>query len=624
MKHSLSLVVFLAVLGLAATAPAALSDFKIKDQIKLAGQPGRLAVTPDNRFVLILDQTNKAIDVLDTWDFSLKPDRIAPLSAAPVSITLNPSGTKAYVSLASGKVAVVDISTLGSLGFDQPLSSLTTPPSVIGSVTVSSTALGDIAAMPMSGVPNDSCVFVINGNTLDSFKESAPGTVAGLTPLDCNAREVEGGGKFMFLLCDNPTTAKADLRQYECTAAGPSNATVTAFAVGARGDFRGLSLAPDKTFLLLGDTIAQKLLLVNVSPTVVGIDTVGTTPFSIGIKMQDVLATEFAAETGPIAFAGDTTDLVLAQGNSGPTAFTGDTVIPLPKAGGGFLAQGSTIDQYVYLSLAGGETVAVVTANPWVDIISVLDATTASAGNTVSKNVKFQSDLAGTYNLYLGNSFSPAGSIKNGSILANTPVTVTVSNIPNGSSVITVKVTTSDSRTGRNAAAVSANLGPVPQNFSLDFGTGKLIISYTVQNRRNLDRQEIYYGTDCSVPLDGYTLIDNNPGDQGRPPSPITVIKPAAGKDIRKVVEGVQNGSTYCVQIATFDTSGRSSISARQSIKVEKTFTLTKLTGEKGGFACFGLAPSGQGFRGSGAWLAATPGMVLLLLRIKRRWRRNR
>jgi hypothetical protein len=627
MKHPLALALFLAVLGLASTAPAALSDFAIKHQITLPGKPGRLVVTPDDRFVLVLQPTAKSIAVVDTWNFSPLGGSIS-LSGTPVSITLNPEGNTAYVTMTTGKISKISLSSLDALGLNGTLAITATDLSL-----AFSDSLGDLATVPLGGSTTDSCVFVINGNTLDWFKESAPTTVYGLTPLDCNAREVEGGGKFAFVLCDNPNpfTLQTDLRQYSCTVSGAVNVTITSLALGTMGDFRGLSLAPDKTFLLLGDTVNKKLLLINASPTVVGTDTVGTTPFSIGIKMQEVLATQFAAETGPIAFALDTTDLVLAQGNSVPSAFTGDTIMSLPITGGGFLAQGSTIDRYAYLSLAGGNTLAVVTANPWVEILSVTDADTASAGDTITQGpvtVTFQSDLAGSFSIYIGNSFPPAGTpAKSGSVSGVAyGATVGIDKFSDGLNVITVEVKTSSSSgsyKGRDAVAVSTNLAPVGQNFSLGFGTRKLIITYTVQNRKNLDRQEIYYGTNCGVSLQDYASIDAT-GNDGKPPSHITIKSPAAGDKISKVVEGVQNGTTYCVQIVTFDAAGRSSISARKSILVAKAFTLTELTGEKGGFNCFGLAGSGQGFRGSGAWLAAVPGMALLLWRIRRRWRRDR
>ncbi len=627
MKHPLALALFLAVLGLASTAPAALSDFAIKDQITLAGKPGRLAVTPDDRFVLILDQTNLALDVLDTWDFSLKSDHIE-LHGTPVSITLNPTGSKAFITLTTGKVDVVDISKLSTLGFDQPLPSLTTPPSVTDSITVSSTAaaLGDIATVPMSGTTSNSCVFVVDGDSLKWFKESDPATLADFG-LSCLAREVEGGNKFAFVLCDS--SPNAILQQIECTLTGPVDRTTPPNPLlGTNGDIQSLSLAPNSDWLVVGDSLTKTVTLIGADSVTAGTTIDAHSSSSQVMGMRDILATDFHSDS-PVAFtvSGDT--LTLAQIASSLDQFTDYQAIALPKIGGGFLAQGSTIDQYVFLALPGDTTLAVVTANPWVEIT---DASLKSGDTTGSGTltISFTSDKDGTYVIKKATSFKVGTALTggSGSLAAGETVTTTIklTGLTEDQTIYAVEVTDSADRIGRDAVAVSTNLAPVGQNFSLGFGTRKLIITYSVQNRKNLDRQEIYYGTNCDlavVPLDGYTLIDNNTVDQGRPTSPITISKPAAGKDIQKVVKGVRNETKYCVQIVTFDAAGRSSISVRKSIKVERAFTLTELTGEKGGFNCLGLVGSGQGFRGSGAWLAAVPGMALLLWRIRRRWRRG-
>ena len=136
----------------------------------------------------------------------------------------------------------------------------------------------------------------------------------------------------------------------------------------------------------------------------------------------------------------------------------------------------------------------------------------------------------------------------------------------------------------------------------------------------DIARYEIYYSQseipwttdECSQVVAGDTI------------QKVTVTDFNPGKEETKIIEPVKNDTTYYVRIVAWDKSEQCSISAQKSILVERALTLTELTGEKGGFACFGLAPSGQGFRGSGAWLAAAPGIGLLLWRIKRRWRSRR
>ena len=630
MKHSLALVLFLAVLGLAAAASADITDFAFGDQIKLAGQLGRLAVTPDDRFVLVLQPAAKAIAVVDTWDFSLVSGSIS-LSNTPVAIAISPIGDNAYITLRDGKVDVVDISALPDLGLNDSLTALTPQPAVSDTVKISSNALGDIAITNLKGSFSEHCIFVIDGHTIGWFKESTHGTPGAFTISNCSPKELEGGGPgyismdaYLFVLCDNAVSGKATLEQFECQVGGPVDMGAS-LLLGDQGNFLGLSLSPNFGYLgsygwlLVGETVNKNLVLIDALPNVSILDSL-----TVSISMKQVLATDFASDDS-IAFVLNDADLILAQMNGTPSAFTGNTVnIALPTAGGGYLARSSASDQYVYLSLAGGDTMAVVTANPWVTITGVNPGGTVTGGDTIT--ISFKSEPIYSYALKLASGFKTGTTLKTGSVSTGLAVgaTVAVSKLSQGMNVLEVDATVG-TRTGRNAVAVNVNLAPVPQNFSLDFGTNRLIIRFTVQNRKYLDHMEIYYGdTLCSTALDGYTLIDANTVDGGKPPSPITISSPTAGQDIQKVVEGVQNGKTYCVQIVTFDTLGRSSLGVRKSVRVEKAFTLTELTGEKGGFACFGLAPSGVGFRGSGAWLVVLPWLGLWLARIQRKWRRGR
>ena len=618
MKRSLTLLVFLAVLGLAATAPAVLSDFKVRGQVTLPGAPGRLAVTPDDRFVLVLQPAAKAIAVVDTWNFSPLGGSIS-LSRPPVSITLTPNGDTAYVTMTNGKIAKVDLSSLAGLGLNAALTLTATDLSL-----EFADSLGDIAAVPWGGSATDSCVFVIDGTGLKWFQESAPGTSpSDLAPTNCNAREVEGGGKYAFVLCDNSTTSKADLRQYECTASGPLDRTTIFLALGAIGGFQSLSLAPNSDWLVVGDSIDKTITLIGADSVTPGTIVIAGSTSTQTLGMRDILATDFASDS-PVAFTVSNDKLVLAQIDAPINQFSGNySSLTLPKTGGGFLARSTPSDQYVYLSLAGGSTVAVVTANPWVEIT---DASLKSGDTTGTGTltISFASDKAGHYVINKDTGFKTGTMLAGGTVqTAGEKVTKTfkLTGLTEDQTIYAVEVTDSANRKGRNAVAVQSNLAPVPQNFSLDFGTAKLIIKFTVQSRKDLDYMKIYYGTNCDGDTLDYSSIT---GGDGKPPSPITISSPTAGQKISKVVEGLQydetNGTKYCVQIATFDKSGRFSISARKSILVEQAFTLTQLAKEKGGFHCLGALAPGAGFRESGAWVAAVPWLLIWLVRIKRRW----
>jgi len=626
MKHSLSLPAFLLVMSLAASVPAAITDFRIPEgaEFSVGGTPGRLAVTPDDRFVLILDETNKAVKVLDTWNFAILPGSISlSATATPVSIAIAPDGNTAYVTMTDKKISKLDISGLPDLGLNETLSITPTPMDL-----TFTDPLGDIRVLPLQGsTPPDSCVFVIDGDSLEWFQagDTAP-TLTNITPNNCQAREVEGAGKYAHLLCDDrATSVNATLYQFDCIGTGAHDVTVAALTLGASGAIRGLSLAADQEWLLAGDTTSQDIILIDSEPSTVGTDTVGRA--FVNTTLQDILSTDFASDN-PLGFVLGSDTLTLLEMDTTPDTFAGDTVLPLPILGGGYLARSSPEDQYVYLSLAGGDTVAVVTANPWVEISSA----TLTPGDTTGQgtlNITFTASLlsgsTAKYEIKKATAFKAGTAITNGTGTLSDGETVTktleLTGLTEGQNVISVEVTAS-SRTGRDAAAITGGCAVTPVNFSLDFGTEKLIVQFKGLNCSNIERYEIYYGTNCGVDVLDYASIDD-PGGDGRPPSPIILDNPDPGEEIREVVEGLQNGETYCVQIVTVDDSGNKVASVRKSILVEKALTLTDLADEDGGYDCFGIG-SGAGFWGSGAWLAAAPLGLLGLIKAVRKWRRRR
>jgi len=616
MKHSLSLPAFLLVMSLAASVPAAITDFRIPDgaEFSVAGTPGRLAVTPDDRFVLILDQTNDAIDVLDTWNFAILPGSIS-LNATPVSIAIAPDGDTAFITQTSGKIAQADISTLPDLMLGETVTITATDMSL-----AFSPSLGDLALVPLGGSATDNCVFVIDGDSLKWFKESDPtATLADFTPVNCLAREVEGAGKYAHLLCDDEAAGlNATLQQIDCTSTGPLDVTVSPLILGSDGDIRSLSLAQNQEWLVVGEISTESILLIDADSTSPGTSIIAGSTSSQRLGTLDIVATDFESDS-PLAFTLGSDTIDLAQIASPIDQFTGNYLhITLPVTGGGYLARSSPEDQYVYLSLAGGDTVAVVTANPWVEILESNLAQGDTTG-TGTLTIKFTSDLGGDYAIKKATGFKVGTAITGGSgTLADgesVTKTLELTGLSEGQNVISVEVTAS-SRTGRDAVAITGACVLTPVNFSLDFGTGKIIVQFKGLNCSNIEKYEIYYDTDGSTPFTDCSEVE------GTAKSKVTVDSPSPGEKITKEIDGLENNQIYYVQIVAWDDTDQCSISGQQSILVERALTLTDLAGEDGGYDCFGISPAGRG-GGRGVWMLAVPLLALGLLRLRRRWRRG-
>jgi len=621
MKHSLSLPAFLLVMSLAGAASADYNDFDIRAEIGLPSTPGRLAVTPDDRFVLIL-QDDQTISVLDTWNFSLVGGSIAlSATATPVAIAISPAGDKAYVTLSNGIVDVVDISALADLVLDDSLTALSPQPAVSDTVKISSNALGDIAIVPMSGsTPADNCVFVIDGDSLKWFQEDSPSTTIANFPIgNCLAREVEGAGKYAHVLCDDEAAGvNATLQQIECTSTGPLDVTVSPLILGSDGDIRSLSLAQNQEWLVVGEISTESILLIDADSTSPGTSIIAGSTSSQRLGTLDIVATDFASDS-PLAFTLGSDTIDLAQIASPIDQFTGNYLhITLPVTGGGYLARSSPEDQYVYLSLAGGDTVAVVTANPWVEILESNLAQGDTTG-TGTLTIKFTSDLGGDYAIKKATGFKVGTAITGGSgTLADgesVTKTLELTGLSEGQNVISVEVTAS-SRTGRDAVAITGACVLTPVNFSLDFGTGKIIVQFKGLNCSNIEKYEIYYDTDGSTPFTDCSEVE------GTAKSKVTVDSPSPGEKITKEIDGLENNQIYYVQIVAWDDTDQCSISGQQSILVERALTLTDLAGEDGGYDCFGISPAGRG-GGRGVWMLAVPLLALGLLRLRRRWRRG-
>jgi hypothetical protein len=153
-------------------------------------------------------------------------------------------------------------------------------------------------------------------------------------------------------------------------------------------------------------------------------------------------------------------------------------------------------------------------------------------------------------------------------------------------------------------------------NFSLDFGTGKIIVRFKGLNCSNIEKYEIYYGLSGTCEADAQDS-DTIGGGDGEPASPITISDPDPGEEIEEVVEGLENGETYGVQVVTYD-SGSYAISARKCIQVQKVTSLTDLADEDGGYDCFGIAAGREP-----GWSGVILLVPLLIVGIRRLVRRG-
>jgi YVTN family beta-propeller protein len=80
---------------------------------KVGANPMGIAITPDNRFILVANGKTASVSVLDA--FTLQPLAQVPVGVSPFHIAVRPDGTKAYVTCrSSNSVYVINLQTMAT------------------------------------------------------------------------------------------------------------------------------------------------------------------------------------------------------------------------------------------------------------------------------------------------------------------------------------------------------------------------------------------------------------------------------------------------------------------------------------------------------------------------------
>ncbi|HUT51958.1 MAG TPA: hypothetical protein VM658_01070 [bacterium] len=629
-------------------ARADLNDYAFLPPVLAGDSVTDLAVTPDNRYVLLLDRAAKSLRFVDTWNFALLAGSTAAVKVdagtgtVPLCLALSPDGQTAYVGLASGQAAAVDLTGLASL---LPFHRLTAALTVKYSDVAAGSALDHIATVPNVGA-DSGYTYVFFGASAQNrlyyarFKGTAiTGTATtwaeGGTPLVHTPLGLAGGYKTMFEVYS--TAGGVYLKAITCNDAQGANGVCgtagTTPVLAAPGQaFFGLAADPKAgAFAVTADWTEGSLWGINT--TLPGALLFGS---SVAIASQPVDLAVLGAglnQNAAVFAAGDSP----AAGTLAVAELTGSTpefVNPPLVLDAGVLAgltlsvtsvaASSSLDRYAYVggNYAGAAYVAPFTANPLIDGLTVIEGFTVDLGFTVTDGytVSFTVFAAPggsnvSYDIYKDTTFGAwsAKVASAASVAEGTTVEVRISAalLAECENVLTVIAQDSSSRKGRMAILANKDTTPPAQSFSLDFGDHKLLVSFTASGLCDLAAYEIYYTTDPAV-LDYDTLSAHY--------TPIT-ISPAAGDAIQETIKGLTNGIKYFVYVAAIDTGGKASLS-RKSAMPQPTLTLTQLTGEKGGANCLpSLGGKRRGDPWSMAWFLA-PLLAVGSFKLLRRWKR--
>ena len=629
----------LALAIFASRAFAASSDFKIQTEIDMGATIDSLVVSND-RFVITLSKTGRSLTFLDTWDWSI--DGAVTLGNTVDTMAISPSGTRPYFSTTAKKIAWMDISSLSSTPFDGLIrtDSFSLSP-VTNGVSYGSTGISEIDVIQTLDNPDVDCVFLKlkslsnTYNLASSIIKNGTALTNNNTWYGPNISNLQISAAQTRLFTINTTkviSTNSTLDGYQCT----SNQLGYAAIIASQGmlsllnpnQFLGVGVDQTGAQLVVGETVSKSLQLYQITNPVgqpltalplVDSYTVKNTPTPIWVK-------DFATEPNPMVLFGQTAVnlYILPMIQYGFTSGKPDPIHTFTSSPL-LLANSSTTDGYLYVAQNSGNSFSLLTANPWVYDLGTT-APTPVCGETFS--IQFSYTNGGSYVIadcpnFAVNSSQCTKTVAQGSLSSSqTPIVINSSVVGGGDHILGVFV--SDSRTpahtGRSAIPISIALPPEINNYKLQFGNKRIMISFKTASVNASTVYTIYYGTNGNAPPDNPEQISATGGD-GNPKAPIVINNPQANRDYSYTIENLTNDQTYYAQIVAVDNCGNKKVSDRKSTVPRLTFTLTDLVGETGG--C-GLGASGAGRAANAADLVllACPLLILLILKIKIRSKR--
>jgi hypothetical protein len=639
-----------AVAGIALCAPAVadVADYHSPAAYVVGDSVTDLAVTPDGRFVLVLDSASWSLRFLDTWDFTVLAGGTAVVSLddgggdPPLCLAVSANSGYAYAGIEDGYVAIINLSVLddrlpgGTLAAE--------PPVTYFEVSANGNPVEYITVAPDKdgGKTND---YVLFGVPLDQrmywvmFSAGQAQTVSrvafnAVNPLVHTTLGLATGGAFAYNLYS--LSNETYLLPVTCSDSNHmcAEASVTPLNLSGLGSnlkFRGLAAGANAgDYVLAGNTTERSLWLIDtqdlsamaVSDTV----TVNIQPFEIAVVGEKTTGQKIPptalAVNDQIENAGvdiSTMDLLFGTVDYGtwPTDITS-------------IAASNSVDRFAYVGRNGiSGLVDVFTANPWVDALTASTVTVqdTSGGSTATVTDGFTLGFTIisldpgkiTYKIYQDESFGQWTSLVAGSsTFRDTPVNeyigVSAAGLNECENILTVVTEDTNERKGRMAIVVDVDTVPPPQGFTLDFGDRKLIYDFDARGDVcDLAGYQIYYGT--TVGVSDYNGLINNSSLFDSPPA-------IPNQNFSDEITGLTNGMTYWVWVVIFDEKGNLHMGSPQSGIPQPTTTLTEMTDEDGGVNCLPAVSGGKrGDPRSAAWFLA-PLLAAGAYRAARRWRR--
>jgi len=619
-RNAAGLIVLAACL-IAPAAGAALVEpghFRVMFGIASGHTVTDLAVTPDDRYALVISKEAKTLRFIDAWDFSLLEGPHATLSVGdpgeePLCAAVSPDGKFAYLGLSSGRIAIVNLEPLYNLLPDQTLAenlSLTYAEFAPGN------ALSVIAALPEVTGKTDNVYLLAGGaGGLWWARLSGGSSLAAkskfIIALD-ETLSAARGKKFGYALY------RASDSRYLMVISCADNLGRCEIASGGNNPFwlmptatAFLGIAPDPLadqFALTMNLNQQKLQLIDTWP----VETMYVADsYTVGRPAADLalLVGTTARYDQAITAFGNTVTVSEVDGSS--LKFTGgDHRIVEPSLNFTTLAAAGGKDGHVYAGTATDE-VYLVSANPFIDDLTVIGGTTLTVadGVTVAFTIRTLINGITDYLAYKNKSFgawsdplfSRTTNITTGASAVS--AWIEAASLDECENVVTVIARDRHGQRGRDVIILYKDTPPPKPSFKLGIGDRELIVSFTAHDPCDLDRYEIFHGDEALDENADYDLIALNYEKR-------TVDNPTDGKKYEVRIKGLENGVRYYAYLVIFDQSGHRTISGPKSAIPQRVSTLSEMAGEKGGVDCLGSVSGSR----SGDWRSAALLLIPLFL----------
>lgn len=605
------------------TAPAAGAalvepgHFRVMFGIASGHTVSDLAVTPDDRYALVISKEAKTLRFIDAWDFSLLEGPHATLSIGdpgeePLCVAVSPDGKFAYLGLSSGRIAIVNLEPLSNL---LPYQTLAEDLSLTYAELAPGNAISVIAALPEVTGKTDNVYLLAGGAGGLWWARLSGGSSPAADGKFINVPEslaVARGKKFgyaLYRVSDSRylmvISCADNLGRCEPASVGNNPLGLTPTAT----DFLGLAPDPvDDQFALTMNLDQQKLHLIDTWP----IDTMHVADsYTVGepaAELALLVGTTARYDQAVTAF-GNTVTVSEVDGSS--LKFTGwDHQIIEPSLNFTTLAAASGKEGHVYAGTATDE-VHLVSANPFIDDLTVIGGTTLTVADGVTVALTIRTLLNGItdYLAYKNKSFgawsdplfSETINITTGASAVS--AWIEAASLEECENVVTVIARDRHGQRGRDAITIYKDTPPPKPSFKLGFGDRELIVSFTAHDPCDLDRYEIFHGDEALAENADYDLIAANYEKR-------TIDNPTDGKKYEVRIKNLENGVRYYAYLVIFDQSGHRTISGPKSAIPQRVSTLSELADEKGGVDCLGSVSGSR----SGDWRSAALLLIPLFL----------